>query len=181
VTGVKGNQWWIEATVSANDPIAGVSVTLNGGTPKPLDKTNWGTWAKSYPAPDGTLVQFEVTSTKGETAVLSPCYRWVAGDSVSCDRQAVLFDHRGGNEWWVEVAVTGANAQRVQAMDTGGAWTDLSLKSWGTWAASFHLEPGHQVKFRMLQTDGWYESCWFTHPAGVTATGTATCTGAKAP
>ncbi|MEA3189612.1 MAG: hypothetical protein QOD77_194 [Thermoplasmata archaeon] len=82
----------------------------------------------------------------------------------------VAFDHRTGNEWWVEVVLSGPDANsvsKVEAMDTGGAWVPLSLKSWGAWAASFHIEPGHQVRFRATWTTTVIESCWFTHPAGV--------------
>ncbi|HUR64183.1 MAG TPA: FG-GAP-like repeat-containing protein, partial [Candidatus Thermoplasmatota archaeon] len=43
----KGNEWWVEAIVSANHPIASVSATVNGGAPVDLPKTSWGTWAKS--------------------------------------------------------------------------------------------------------------------------------------
>jgi hypothetical protein len=52
-------------------------------------------------------------------------------------------------------------------MDTGGSWKALELKSWGEWAASFHIEPGNQVRFRAFANDAWHESCWFSHPAGV--------------
>src|ERR1041385_1833215 len=105
---------------------------------------------------------------------------------------AIVFDHRTGNEWWVEVAVSGGAAGSVasiQAMDTGGAWVTMAPHpEWapGDWAASFHIEPGHLVKFRALWSGGdQVESCWFTHPAGVEqcATGTpafdATFTGVR--
>lgn len=87
------------------------------------------------------------------------------------EARSITFDHRGGNAWWVEVAVGGADAGdvvRVAAQDTGGAWTALTKRSWGSWAASFHVEPGHLVRFRATFSDGsvaW--GCWFTHPGGV--------------
>lgn len=94
------------------------------------------------------------------------------GNSVAMHPQsggghATSFDHRTGNEWWVEVIVAGRPA-RVEARDDGGAWKPLALKSWGAWAASFHIEPGHRVQFRASWSDAAsVESCWFTHPAGV--------------
>jgi len=88
----------------------------------------------------------------------------------------VVFDHRTGNEWWVEVDLFGSAAgsvSRVEAMDTGGPWVTLTKRSWGPYANSFHIEPGHTVKFRGTWPNGAQaESCWFTHPAGVEQCGT---------
>lgn len=79
------------------------------------------------------------------------------------------FTHGGGNEWWVEVDVA-PHPERVQARDTDGAWTELTFRSWGKWAASFHIEPGHEVQFRALYEGAWAASCWFTHPGGAVTT-----------
>ena len=93
--------------------------------------------------------------------------------------ETITFDHRGGNEWWVEVKpklVTNEpqniHIDRVEARDDGGAWVQLSLRSWGNYAGSFHIEQGNRVQFRAAQHGGMsdarvWESCWFTHPAGV--------------
>lgn len=82
--------------------------------------------------------------------------------------RTVTFDHRTGNEWWVEVVVTGSPVAGVDAKDTGGDWVPLTLRSWGAWAASFHVEPGHLVQFRARFSDGTSMlSCSFTHPDGV--------------
>src|SRR5688572_10140887 len=90
----------------------------------------------------------------------------------------VAFDHKTGNEWWVEVVLAGGasgSVSGVQAMDTGGAWVPLKKESWGAWAASFHIEPSHQVRFRATWSGGdQAESCWFTHPAGVEQCGSST-------
>jgi hypothetical protein len=89
---------------------------------------------------------------------------------------SLSFDHKGGNEWWVEVRLGGASAasvKAVEAMDTGGAWKPLTLRSWGNWAASFQIEPDHLVTFRATFTDGaQMTSCAFTHPAGAEQCGT---------
>lgn len=79
----------------------------------------------------------------------------------------VRFVHGGGNEWWIEVKVAAAGLRGVEARDDGGPWVSLQLKSWGEWAASFHVESGHRVQFRALGDGFSTESCWFTHPAGV--------------
>lgn len=85
--------------------------------------------------------------------------------------RVIVFDHRTGNEWWVEVVLTGQDSGSVQsvlAMDTGGPWVTLTKRSWGAWAASFHIEPGNQVRFQANWAGGaQVTSCWFTHPGGV--------------
>ena len=92
-------------------------------------------------------------------------------DPDPVDPGAVTFTHGGGNEWWVEVKVS-PMPQAVQAMDTNGAWVSLAFKDWGEWAGSFRIEAGNQVKFRASHNGVWTESCWFTHPAGVSQCGT---------
>lgn len=72
---VKGNAWWVQADVSANAPIAGVSASVNGGAWTPLAKQSWGSWAASIPAPAGSSVQLEAVSTGGATA-FSQRYAW---------------------------------------------------------------------------------------------------------
>ncbi len=83
--------------------------------------------------------------------------------------------HKGGNEWWVEAHIVGyskAQVTKVEARDDDTSWTALTLRSWGNWAGSLHIEPGHTVHFRATVVDGspssgglvW--SCAFTHPAG---------------
>jgi hypothetical protein len=85
--------------------------------------------------------------------------------------KVIVFDHRTGNEWWVEVVLSGQDAGsvvRVEAMDYRGPWVAMEKKSWGAWAASFHIDPTHPVKFRAFWSGGAVvESCWFTHPQGV--------------
>ncbi len=71
----QGNDWWVEVLVSANKPVAGVDGQVNGGTWTALDKTDWGTWAKSIHAPDGSSVQFRAHDTDGNT-VTSQTYTW---------------------------------------------------------------------------------------------------------
>lgn len=83
----------------------------------------------------------------------------------------IVFDHRSGNEWWVEVTLSGGasgSVAAVRAMDTGGPWVPLTKRSWGAWAASFHIEPGNRVMFQASWAGGdQADSCWFTHPAGL--------------
>ncbi len=88
--------------------------------------------------------------------------------------QTVTFDHRSGNEWWVEVQITGTISTvgwGVYVRDDGGAWILMENPSWaqnqGQYVKSFHIEPGHRVQFKLTKSSDVIESCWFTHPAGV--------------
>lgn len=94
----------------------------------------------------------------------------------------LTFDHRAGNEWWIEVRLTGTDQcalRQVEARDDGGAWMQLNRPSWAPcnhYVGSFHIEPGHRVQFRALApgSDTPVTSCWFTHPAGAEQCDTAT-------
>lgn len=102
------------------------------------------------------------------TASLAPA---VGADHLQASGgRSVSFDHKGGNEWWAEARLGGPDASavsRVEAMDADGAWKALSLRAWGHWAASFHVEPGHLVRFRATFPDGTQvTSCDFAHPEG---------------
>lgn len=68
---------------------------------------------------------------------------------------AADFRTKGGNEWWVEVKVD-ANAPLagVDARAGDGPWRALSLRSWGAWAASFHVPDGSIVQFRATSAEG---------------------------
>ncbi len=74
-TGVKGNEWWVQATVSGNQPIAKVEARVNcGSTWIALTNEGWG-WAKSFHVPNGSKVDFRATSTGGATD-FSGGYTW---------------------------------------------------------------------------------------------------------
>ncbi|HJQ93925.1 MAG TPA: VCBS repeat-containing protein [Candidatus Thermoplasmatota archaeon] len=63
-----GNDWWVEVAVAANEPVAKVEASRNGGAYVELTKQSWGTWAKSINAPNGTSIVFRATSAGGGTA-----------------------------------------------------------------------------------------------------------------
>jgi hypothetical protein len=98
--------------------------------------------------------------------------------------RSLSFDHKTGNEWWVEVTIGGADAARVSRVEveqeTQRGWLPLAKRSWGAWAASYHFEPWDPaVRFRATFGDGVQAvSCWFTHPAGAERCGVTPPTGA---
>ena len=164
-SGVKGNEWWVEARVSGNQPLASVEASVNGGAWKPLTLRSWGAWAASFHVPAGSIVQLRATSTSGATD-LSGCYQWTAATPVACGDSGggggepsdfdATFRNVRGNEWWVEteVSVTGGTLAGVDARVNGGAWTALTKQSWGSWAKSIHAPAGSTVEFRARSTDG---------------------------
>lgn len=67
---------------------------------------------------------------------------------------AASFQPTAGNEWWVQVKVTGMQPASVEARVDGGAWTPLALKSWGDWAASLRAPAGAKVQFQARDAAG---------------------------
>ena len=157
---VKGNAWWVQASVSATGgTLARVDARFDGGAWKPLQDKGWG-WAASHRAPEGTLVQLRAVSTTGAES-LSGCYRWTAATPVTCGTTpppgdfTATFQPRPGNEWWVETRVGASEPLAgVDARVVGGAWKALTFRSWGAWAGSFHVPHGSHVEFRARSADG---------------------------
>src|SRR5205823_5440877 len=70
-----GNAWWVQTTVTANQPVARVCACVNGGACQALKLQSWGAWAASIYAPTGAKVAFTATATTGQAAT-SASYRW---------------------------------------------------------------------------------------------------------
>lgn len=72
---VKGNDWWVQADVKANQPIGGVSARVNGGAWTSLVKQDWGAYARSFHVPAGAKVELRAVSTTGAVDH-SGAYSW---------------------------------------------------------------------------------------------------------
>lgn len=185
---VKGNEWWVQTQVTPNagHRVGAVDVRLDAGVWKPLKLQTWGVrdWAASYHIPDGTVVQFRGTSTGGATDP-SSCYQWIPPQTggqdaaVTACPSSVPFDasftNVKGNDWWVEVTVkaneplAGVDAR----VNCAAPWKPLTLRSWGAWAASFHVPPGSVVDFQARSASGaTYRSGGYVWPH---ATPTSAC------
>lgn len=70
-----GNDWWVEVDVSSSSTVTKVEASVNGGAFVALDKSEWGSWAKTINAPNGSQVKFRATNTAGATAT-SSTYTW---------------------------------------------------------------------------------------------------------
>ncbi|HET6398598.1 MAG TPA: VCBS repeat-containing protein [Candidatus Thermoplasmatota archaeon] len=166
-TGVRGNEWWVQAAVSATGgTLSKVEVSLDGGSWKPLAKQDWGAWAASYHIRDGTVVQLRATSTSGATD-LSDCYKWIPASGkdaakVTCGSAPppsafdASFSGVKGNEWWVQVNVAANEpVAKVEArVGCGGTWQVLPKQDWGAYAKSFHVPSGSKVDFRATSASG---------------------------
>ena len=66
---VKGNEYWVEVVVTANQPVAGVFAYIGDCNRDPADMTyraDWGKWVLGNTrVPTGTKVVFEAYSTQG--------------------------------------------------------------------------------------------------------------------
>ncbi|GEM_PF-4730464 len=155
-TGVGGNEWWVQAHVTASLPLAGVDARVDGGAWQPLTLRSWGDWAASLHVPNGSLVELRARSQDGQEDV-SGAYRWPDATPAQGGAPGFRAGFRpvAGNEWWVETYVDADRPlAKVQARIEGLGWHDLAKTSWGSWAASFHVPEGSLVRFRAIAGDG---------------------------
>ncbi len=157
---VVGNEWWVETAVDTDRSLATVEASVDGGSWTSLDATGWGSWARSFHVPDGSVVQFQAVAGDGSTA-LSDCYRWTDTSLTECTGGSsgggfdVSFLNVRGNEWWVETDVqSDTTVVAVDVSIDGGAWTSLESTDWGSWATSVHVPAGSDVVFRGYAPDG---------------------------
>jgi hypothetical protein len=186
-----GNAGWAQVYVDASRPVKEAWVFVDdvwGGTVTAMKHESWGGWTSPVRAPQGTTVQF--WASDGARGDQSACLRWTTAAPTSCPPTygpspmgpfMTRFDHWKGNEWWVEAKVGPIQPTRVYAQDDGGPWVPMAWHGdWGTWAASFHVEPGHKVRFQAVFESPYdptdtRTSCWFTHPAGMAPDGNQIC------
>ncbi len=146
------NEWWVEVYVDASDPITSVEVQIDGGDWIALDEKDWGSWAKSVHAPQGSDVVFKATRSDGAQDT-SQTYTWMTDEEASFS--ASFTPKAQGNDWWVETDVD-ANKPvvAVDARIDGGQWRALDKQDWGSWAKSIHAPDGSQVQFQAHSDSG---------------------------
>lgn len=83
------------------------------------------------------------------------------------------FATNGGNEWWVTVKVRSpdGNPSSVCASVAGGTCRPLTLRSWGSWAASFKVPSGSHVTFTATFPAGSITSGAYVWPTGAPVSG----------
>lgn len=148
-SGVKGNEWWIQATV-AGAPRK-VEARVDGGAWVALAWQSWGAWAVSTHAPAGSTVELRATYADGATA--SARHPWPPGGAAATFD--ATFSRVGGNGWWIQTDVA-ANQPlaHVAVRVNGGGWIALAKQSWGAWATSTRLPAGSWVELQATSTTG---------------------------
>ncbi len=158
------NEWWVDVKVTGNHAISKVEAMHNGGAPVQLSATSWGTHAKSFYAPAGSMV-FRATDTSGAT-VTSSAMSWLGGATPAPapapapapeptpDFTADFTPSKNVNEWWVDVQVSSDQTiSKVEAIHNGGTAIALSATNWGSYAKSFYAPAGSMV-FRATNGGG---------------------------
>lgn len=187
-SGVRGNEWWVQAGVSApGATISEVAVNTGSGW-NLLTLQSWGAWAASYHVAQGTTLQIRATSSTGATD-FSDCYRWIPAQDqdasvVACDSNPLpgtfdaTFSGVRGNEWWIQASVSTAGGT-LSSVDAHieGQWRPITKQSWGAWAASYHFTPGVSVQLRATSTTGAADlsDCYRWIPATDQDAATITC------
>jgi hypothetical protein len=165
-TGVRGNEWWVQAHVATNgDPIVKVEVTLDGGkTWLPLDAQSWApsAWAKSYHIPQGTVVRLRAYSGSGASD-LSSCRQWIPPSGQ--DAQVVpcgdagfqaTFSSVAGNKYWQELRLSANKPVDTVLFTTdckdpdafGTARHRMEYRAdWGKWVSNHATADGAKLTF----------------------------------
>ena len=77
----RGNDWWIETDVTANQTLAGVDARIDGGAWLALTRSSWGSWSRSSFVETNHLVQFRARGPAG-ASVLSVRYSWPSATPI---------------------------------------------------------------------------------------------------
>jgi PKD repeat protein len=62
------NEWWVETRVESSRTPVAVAASHNGGPWVELQRTSWGSWARSFNAPAGGTMAFRATDAEGQYA-----------------------------------------------------------------------------------------------------------------
>lgn len=156
--------------------LPGAVKRLQSNVVSTVELTSTSLLFKTYDASQNKIEEFAVAGSGAAPAPTTPT------PAPAPSTGAVSFTPSGGNEWWVQAAVSGATVTAVDARDTNGAYVPLAYRTWGAWAGSFRVEPGNQVQYRARLADGsLVESCWYAHPAGGCASGATSAPAPSAP
>lgn len=167
VDDLRGNNWWIEAWLSAAQPLTAAEVRVDGGAWRPLSPTSWGPFVGGIHVPDRSVVELRATAAGGAQGTTVP-YRWPDGVPMDAPPPTTsppttppstgafaTFGSPRGNNWWVEVDVTATvPLAGVDVRVDGGAWRALLRTSWGPWVGGVHMPNGSNVGFRAVSTTG---------------------------
>jgi hypothetical protein len=187
-TGVRGNEWWVQANVATNGPaVQRVDVSVDQGAWRPLARQSWGptAWAASYHIPDGSVVRLRATATDGQVD-LSSCRQWVPPSGqdaalVDCSASGgfdATFSHVRGNNWWAEAVITAnrpinAVLLYIDCGADGKDPADMSYRAdWGKWVLGDTFIPtGSKVTLFAIGEGGDETSGGYVWPEGTPTSG----------
>lgn len=157
-----GNEWWVQIKLTSSATwINEVQVRDEGGSWKAMSVASWDKSVRtaSFHIEPGHKVSFRYDSKQFPGQWRHSCWFEHPSGREVChmagDPFTATYSDLKGNNWWVQVDVDANKAIRgVDARVNGGTWKALTLKSWGDWAASFHVPTGSVVEFRTTATDG---------------------------
>jgi hypothetical protein len=163
-SGVSGNEWWVQTTVTGNQPIAKVQARDSPGAWKDLKPQSWGqnAWAASFHIPYGQVIQLRAQSTAGQWDYSANGWEWPVaavypGTHLGSDYDAI-FEDVSTDAGWVQVNVYADEGTyglaRVDYRVNGGAWSALARQSWGDWAKAVTPGAGADVQFRAVAKSG---------------------------
>lgn len=189
-SGSGGNEWWVDVTVKGSG-IGRVEARDANTAWTALKQQPWGDYAGSIRVERGNTVQYRAILSDGRTVESCQFAHPGGGCSTSGGSASgggsapapstgaaqIAYSPSGGNEWWAQVKLGGADATRVakvEARDSNSAWAQLSLRSWGAYAGTLRVEPGNAVEYRVTLSDGRTStSCAYAHPAATCASGSS--------
>jgi hypothetical protein len=193
-TGVRGNEWWVQANVATNGPpVVKVDVTTDAGaTWRPLAKQSWGptAWAASYRIVQGTVLQLRATASDGQTD-LSSCRQWIPPPNtdaaiVACgssppppppDGLDAVWSNVKGNNYWVEATVKSNGPIYgmflVMDCDPNRDPGDMTYRAeWNKWTlGNRYIPSGTHVTMVAFGEKGTSESGGYIWPQGTPTSG----------
>jgi hypothetical protein len=161
--GVQGNEWWVQTTVTGNQPIAKVQARDSPGPWKDLAAQSWQNgWGASFHIPAGENVQLRAQSTGGQWDYSANGWTWpgafVYPDPVLGTDFDAIFEEVSTDAGWVQVNVYADEGTyglaRVDVRVNDGAWSPLARQSWGDWAKAMTPGAGADVQFRAVAKTG---------------------------
>lgn len=156
------------------DDANGGSVTAraqNHDDPTRLERTGWRIWEGPFDTPaSGSVEFFALQGGSGPSIGQASCWFTHPAGVERCaggeeDFLEAEFTGVTGNEWWVQTNVDASKPIEGVSVrvDDGDSWVALEERSWGAWAASFHVPDGSHIQFRAQATDGSWdlsEAAW---------------------
>jgi PKD repeat protein len=144
--------WTSGLHIAKGTPVAFRATASDGRTTTTAQQPWLGAATSSSSSSTSTApkTSSSTTSTAPKTTTTTP-----TSTTSSTAFKATFSPSNVGNDWWVETRVSGNQyITKVEAKVGSGAWTQLTLQDWGSYAKSMNAPNGSQVSFRATATSG---------------------------